>query len=165
VPPIGGDTMFSSQYAAYEALSPGLQETLLGLWADHSSRHVFGVDRGMFNNPDDATQDALHPVVIEHPLSGRPALYVNLGFTLRFHGWTDAESAPLLEWLYRHCAEHRFATRFQWKPGSMAIWDNRAVQHNALNDYHGHRRLMHRITIEGTELSPARPQPRPVLAA
>lgn len=165
VPAVGGDTMFASQYAAYDALSPGMKDMLLELWADHSSRHVFGVERDEFNNPDAATQDALHPVVIEHPLSGRPALYVNLGFTLRFHGWTDAESAPLLDWLYRHCAADEFTTRFQWRPGSMAMWDNRAVQHNALNDYHGHRRLMHRITIEGTPIAPARPQPRPQLAA
>lgn len=162
VPPLGGDTLFASQYAAFDALSPGMRETLLDLWADHSSRHVFGVNRnGLFNNEDAATQDAVHPVVIEHPLSGRPALYVNLGFTLRFHGWTDAESKPLLDWLYTHCAQEQFTTRFRWEPGSLAVWDNRAVQHNALNDYHGHRRLMHRITVEGTDVKPARPQPRP----
>ncbi|MEM8924845.1 MAG: TauD/TfdA family dioxygenase [Actinomycetota bacterium] len=162
VPPIGGDTMFASQYAAYDALSPAMQDTLLELWADHSSRHVFGAGgAGRQNNPEAATQDALHPVVIEHPLSGRPALYVNLAFTLRFHGWTDGESAPLLQWLYGHCARPEFTTRFSWRPGSLAVWDNRAVQHNALNDYHGHRRLMHRITIEGTEVGPARPKARP----
>lgn len=164
-PPLGGDTMFASQYAAYDALSPALQDMLLGLWADHSSRHIFGVDRGLFNNTEAATQDAVHPVVVKHPLSGRPALYVNLAFTLRFHGWTDQESAPLLNYLYEHAARPEFTTRFEWRPGSMAIWDNRAVQHNALNDYHGHRRLMHRITIEGAEVGPAREQPRPEPAA
>ena len=168
VPAVGGDTLFASQYAAYDALSDAMKETLLDLWADHSSRHVFGQHadvNGLFNNPGAATQDALHPVVIEHPLSGRPALYVNLGFTLRFHGWTDQESAPLLQWLYQHCQRPEFTTRFSWRPGSMAVWDNRAVQHNALNDYHGQRRLMHRITIEGCEIAPARTQARPALAA
>ena len=164
-PPIGGDTMFASQYAAFEALSPGMKETLLDLWADHSSRHIFGVAREQFNNTEAATQDALHPAVIEHPLSGRPALYVNLAFTLRFHGWTDRESKPLLDYLYDHAARPEFTTRFEWRPGSMAVWDNRAVQHNALNDYHGHRRLMHRITIEGSAVGPARPQARPELAS
>ena len=157
--------MFASQYAAFEALSPGMKETLLDLWADHSSRHIFGVAREQFNNTEAATQDALHPAVIEHPLSGRPALYVNLAFTLRFHGWTDRESKPLLDYLYDHAARPEFTTRFEWRPGSMAVWDNRAVQHNALNDYHGHRRLMHRITIEGSAVGPARPQARPEFAS
>ncbi|MEM7091442.1 MAG: TauD/TfdA family dioxygenase [Actinomycetota bacterium] len=161
VPPIGGDTLFASQYAAFDALSASLQDTLRDLWADHSSRLAFGAPSDRFNNAENATQDSLHPVVIEHPLSGRPALYVNLAFTLRFHGWSDAESKPLLHYLYDHASRPEFTTRFEWEPGSMAIWDNRAVQHNALNDYHGHRRLMHRITIEGTEVAPARPQPRP----
>lgn len=158
VPPVGGDTLFASQYAAFDALTDGMKETLLNLWADHSSRHVFGDDadnNGLYNNPGAATQDAVHPVVIEHPLSGRPALYVNVGFTLRFHGWSDRESAPLLNWLYEHCGREEFTTRFKWRPGSMAVWDNRAVQHYALNDYFGHRRLMHRITIEGTKIEPA----------
>jgi len=164
VPPVGGDTMFASQYTAFERLTPALQDTLLNLWADHSSRHVFGqasAYQEKFNNAEAATQDSVHPVVIEHPLSGRPALYVNLAFTLRFHGWLDHESAPLLQFLYRHAARPDYTTRFEWRPGSMAIWDNRAVQHNALNDYHGHRRLMHRITVEGGPIEPARPQPRP----
>lgn len=165
VPPIGGDTMFASQYTAFERLTPAMQDTLLNLWADHSSRHVFGeasAYKEKFNNASAATQDAVHPVVIEHPLSGRPALYVNLAFTLRFHGWTDQESAPLLNFLYDHAARPDYTTRFEWRPGSMAIWDNRAVQHNALNDYHGHRRLMHRITIEGGPIEPARALTRPV---
>ena len=158
VPPVGGDTLFASQYAAFDALTDGMKETLLNLRADHSSRHVFGDDgdnNGLYNNPGAATQDAVHPVVIEHPLSGRPALYVNVGFTLRFHGWSDHESVPLLNWLYQHCGRAEFTCRFSWQPGSMAMWDNRAVQHYALNDYFGHRRVMHRITIDGTEIGPA----------
>ena len=112
VPPSGGDTLFASMYAAYDALSDGLKRTLEGLRALHSSRHVFGANsrrpgndlQGRVGNPELATQDAVHPVVIRHPGSGRKALYVNPGFTLRFEGWTDEESRPLLEFLYRHAA-------------------------------------------------------------
>lgn len=91
----------------------------------------------------------MHPVVIRHPISGKRALYVNPGFTLRFEGWTDEESKPLLETLYAHAARQEFTYRFQWSKGSVAFWDNRATWHMALNDYHGERRLMHRITVEG----------------
>lgn len=163
VPEIGGDTLFSSMYAAFEGLSEGLKSTLLGMKAFHSSRHSFGAlaylpdaDRAGFGdrlgNPDAATQDALHPVIIRHPLSGRPALYVNHDFTYNFEGWTKDESQPLLDFLYDHASKLEYTCRFKWEQGSMAIWDNRAVHHKALNDYHGHRRLMHRITIEGVPL-------------
>lgn len=156
VPPWGGDTMFASMYAAYDALSDGLKQTLSGLRAVHSSRHVFGIERpamqGRIGNPELATQDAIHPVVITHPDSGRPALYVNPGFTLRFDGWTAEESQPLLRFLYQHAARPEFTCRLQWQTGSLAFWDNRSTWHYALNDYQGQRRLMHRITIEGGPL-------------
>lgn len=156
VPPTGGDTLFSGMYAAHDALSEGLKRTLSGLRAVHSSRHVFGKDRpamkGRIGNPELATQDAVHPAVITHPESGRKALFVNPGFTLRFEDWTDEESRPLLETLYRHAARPEFTCRLQWRNGSLAFWDNRATWHYALNDYHGQRRLMHRITIEGGPL-------------
>jgi len=158
-PRIGGDTLFASMYAAYEALSDGLKETLAGMKAVHSSRHVFGKGarykargedlNGRLGNEELATQDAVHPVVIRHPISGKQALYVNPGFTIRFDGWTAEESKPLLDTLYAHAARPEFAYRFQWAPGSVAFWDNRATWHMALNDYHGERRLMHRITVEG----------------
>lgn len=159
-PPSGGDTLFASMANAYDALSDGMKEALERLNAVHSSRHVFGAAmatrandlEGRLGNPDAAKQDAVHPVVIKHPLSGRKALYVNPGFTLRFDGWTDQESAPLLSFLYQHASRPEFTIRFKWQPGSMAFWDNRATWHYALNDYHGHRRLMHRVTIEGCEL-------------
>lgn len=164
LPDLGGDTLFASMYAAYDALSDGLKETLLRLRAVHSSRHVFGAagayrtaGADMFTNQDQATQDAIHPVVIAHPISGRPALYVNRAFTIGFEGWTPEESQPLLEYLYQHAARNEFTCRFHWEPGSVAMWDNRAVHHNALNDYHGHRRLMHRITIEGVPLDAFEP--------
>jgi len=164
VPDVGGDTLFSSMYAAYESLSDGLRQMLGGMHAVHSSRHVFGKEayvdahmdelNGRLGNADKAKQDAMHPVIIRHPLSGRPALYVNGDFTVKFEGWTKEESQPLLEYLYAQARQNEFTCRFKWRKGSMAIWDNRATHHCALNDYHGQHRLMHRITIEGVKLEP-----------
>ena len=161
VPKNGGDTMFSSMYYAYETLSDGFKQTLTGLNARHSSRHVFGGARaqrdddtvGRIKNAEAANQDAIHPVIITHPETGRKALYVNPVFTLGFEGWTDAESKPLLEYLYLHASRPEFTCRFKWRAGSIAFWDNRATWHLAINDYHGERRLMHRITIEGKKLN------------
>ena len=109
----------------------------------------------MFGNADQATQDAVHPVVIRHPLSGREILYVNPGFTTHIEGWTVQESAPLLRFLYGHIARPEHTCRFHWQPGALAFWDNRATWHFAVNDYHGERRLMHRITVEGEALTAA----------
>ena len=165
VPEVGGDTLFASMYAAYDALSDGMKRMLSTMQALHSSRHAFGeqayagVDLddlgGRLGNTEAATQDAIHPVIIKHPLSGRPALYVNGDFTVKFDGWTLEESQPLLDFLYAHARQNEFTCRFHWRPGSMAIWDNRATHHCALNDYHGERRLMHRVTIDGVELEAA----------
>jgi len=164
VPSLGGDTLFSSMYAAYEALSDGMKKMLAGLRAEHSSRQSFGEQAyvgkdmedvgGRLGNIEAATQDAVHPVIIRHPLSGRPALYVNGEFTVKFEGWTRAESQPLLDFLYQHARLNEFTCRFHWLKGSMAIWDNRATHHCAMNDYQGELRLMHRITIEGEALAP-----------
>jgi taurine dioxygenase len=166
VPKLGGDTLFSSMYAAYDHLSDGMKKTLLGMRAEHSSRHVFGetayVDADLedindrLGNKAKATQDAIHPVIIKHPLSGKPALYVNGDFTVKFEGWSQPESQPLLDYLYQHASQNEFTCRFQWQKGSIAIWDNRATQHCALNDYQGESRLMHRITIDGEALHPVR---------
>ncbi len=161
VPEVGGDTLFASMYSAFESLSAGLKQTLEGLKAWHSSRHAFGASAqdlesrrdGRVGNPELAAQDALHPVVIRHPETGRQALYVNPGFTLRFDGWSEAESKPLLDYLYEHAARPEHTCRFRWRPGSVAFWDNRATWHRAMNDYHGQRRLMHRITLEGVPLA------------
>ena len=163
LPQSGGDTCFASMYRACEGLSEGLRSTLLGLRAVHSARHVFGSSRdydreaetgGRLGNASaaDALEDAVHPVIIEHPLSGKPALYVNPQFTVRFEGWTREESLPLLEYLYEHATRDEYVTRFHWEPGSIAFWDNRATWHRALNDYHGQRRVMHRITLDGCSL-------------
>ncbi len=167
LPPSGGDTAFASMYAAYDALSDGLKKTLRGLRAVHSAKHVFGPRAGYqqqgeelggrIGNPDATTRldDPVHPVIIRHPLSGRPALYVNAAFTLRFEGWTAEESRPLLEFLYAHAVNAANVHRFQWQRGSIALWDNRATWHLAYNDYQGMRREMHRITIEGCALAAA----------
>jgi len=156
IPPLGGDTLFASTCAAYDALSDGMKAMLGSLCAVHSSRHVFGASAnrpadlaGRLGNQEAATQDAVHPVVITHPRSGRRSLFVNPGFTVRFQDWTIEESAPLLQYLYRHVARPEFTYRFHWAPGSLAFWDNRATWHYALNGYHGSRRLLHRITLEG----------------
>jgi taurine dioxygenase len=164
VPDIGGDTLFASMHAAYESLSEGLKETLESLNAVHSSRHVFGKPRAKSNgkadnrigNPELAQQDALHPVVIKHPDTGRKALYVNSNFTVRIDGWTEQESKGLLDFLYTHAANPEFTCRFRWEKGSIAMWDNRSTWHRALNDYAGHLRYMHRITLEGVPLSGTR---------
>ena len=162
-PSVGGDTAFASQAAAYAALSDGMKSMLRGLSAWHSSRHAFGYSQadgeahkdGRLGNEAAATQDALHPVVIVHPLSGKSCLYVNADFTTHFDGWTREESQPLLNQLYAHCSRADFTCRIRWRPGTLGIWDNRATQHMAINDYTGERRLMHRITIEGVPLQQA----------
>lgn len=162
-PATGGDTMFVSMAAAWDGLSEGLKSVLKGLKAWHSSRHVFGAAAaggesrrdGRIGNAERAEQDALHPVVIRHPLSGREGLYVNPQFTTHIDGWTAGESAALLGFLYEHCGKPEYACRVRWSPGTVTMWDNRATWHKAVNDYHGQRRLMHRVTVEGVALEGA----------
>lgn len=158
IPEFGGDTLFVSMAAAFDALSDGLKHTLRGLRAIHSNAHVFGPlaresgrtnDNGMVNL-ERATDTASHPMVFRHPESGREVLYVNPAYTTHIEGWTAAESAPLLQYLYQHAQRPEFACRFRWREGSMAFWDNRQCWHYAVNDYHGQRRLMHRIMVAGT---------------
>ena len=156
VPAAGGDTLFANMYLAYEALSPGMQRILAGLRAVNSSRKA-DVTRTREDRMRDSggradarkSYEAEHPVVRTHPETGRKALYVNVAHTMRFAGMTEEESAPLLEYLFRHQVRPEFTCRFRWRPGSLAFWDNRCVQHYPINDYHGHRRLMHRITLAG----------------
>ena len=158
-PPHGGDTLFSGMAAAFEALSPGLQDTLRSLRAVHSADHIYSHD-GIYAQTDQAADlkghdirtRAIHPAVIRHPVTGREILYVNPAFTLYFEGWTREESMPLLGYLYGVGMREEFHCRVQWSPGSLAIWDNRSTWHCAMNDYQGHRRLMHRITISGEPL-------------
>ena len=160
-PSRGGDTLFASMFAAYDSLSEGVKRVLESLQAWHSSRHAFGdttriKSAGLddrYGNPELAQQDSLHPIVIKHPISGRKALYVNPGFTIGVDGWHQNESDALLQMLYQHAARPEHTFRFQWQPGSVAFWDNRASWHYALNDYSGERRIMHRITIDGCALA------------
>jgi taurine dioxygenase len=158
-PPTGGDTLFSSMYAAYDGLSEGLKQTLGGLRAVHSADHIYGPDGAYAATDIGATlkgqeikTGAVHPVVITHPDSGRKALYVNPAFTLRFEGWTREESMTLLGYLYAQAMRPEITCTLKWRPGSIAVWDNRSTWHFAKNDYHGERRLMHRITVAGTAL-------------
>jgi len=150
IPPYGGDTLFASQYSAYEALSEGMKRLLDGLIATNSSSKA-DVTRTREDRVKEYSRhyEAEHPVVRTHPETGRKALYVNFGHTVRFRGMTEQESAPLLEFLFRHQVKPEFTCRFQWEVGSLAFWDNRCTQHNPVNDYHGHRRVMHRITLAG----------------
>jgi taurine dioxygenase len=155
VPPVGGDTLFANQYLAYEALSEGMKKLLDGLCAVNSSAKASTTrtreDRIKSDPSRRANDDfvAEHPVVRTHPETGRKALYVNVGHTLRFSGMTEEESVPLLDYLFRHQTRPEFTCRFAWRAGSLAFWDNRAAQHNPINDYHGYRRVMHRITLAG----------------
>ena len=158
LPQKGGDTLFADMYAAYEALDDETKAQIADLKAIHSNSHVFG-SKSYYDNPeraefanDDAVSKAVHPVVITHPLSGRKALYVNPGFTTRLDGKSPEESRPLLHRLFAHAMKPQFTTRFRWRKGSIAFWDNRATWHFALNDYHGEERLMHRITVAGVAL-------------
>jgi taurine dioxygenase len=153
VPPYGGDTLFANQYLAYETLSEGLRQALGALT---------GINSSLKADASKTREDALraagvenkalqgeHPVVRTHPETGRKALYVNVGHTARFKGWTEEESAPLLEYLFAHQVRPELTCRFRWEPGSLAFWDNRCAQHNPVNDYHGYRRVMHRVTLAG----------------
>lgn len=150
VPPYGGDTEFASQYLAYEALSDGMKRLLEGMVAVNASSKA-DVTRTREDRVKEYPEhyEAEHPVVRTHPETGRKALYVNCGHTVRFGSMTEAESAPLLEFLFRHQVKPEFTCRFQWQVASLAFWDNRCTQHNPINDYHGHRRVMHRITLAG----------------
>jgi taurine dioxygenase len=155
VPPVGGDTLFANMYLACETLSEGLRAMLDGLTAINSSAKA-DVTRTREDRVRSAPKEgaervleAEHPVLRTHPETERKALYVNVAHTQRFGGMSEAESAPLLGYLCRHLTRPEFTCRFRWRPGSLAFWDNRAAQHNPINDYHGYRRVMHRVTLAG----------------
>jgi len=155
LPPYGGDTLFANTYLAYETLSDGMKRLLDGLIAINSSVKADASrtreDRMKQSVKPDAKQEyvAEHPVVCTHPETGRKALYINGGHTVRFKDMTEAESAPILKFLFQHIVRPEFTCRFRWEVGSLALWDNRCTQHNPVNDYHGFRRVMHRITLAG----------------
>ena len=160
LPKTGGDTLFAGMAAAYETLDDATKTEIEGLKATHSSRHIFGAESSYakevgdrYGNAEAATQDAVHPIVLPHPETGRKGLYVNAGFTTGVVGMDEDAGKALLQKLYAHCMQPQFHYRFNWKPGSIAMWDNRSTWHWALNDYQGMRREMHRITLRGVPLA------------
>lgn len=155
-PAAGGDTIFACQYAAHDALSAGMQRILSGLKGVSSSaknasalRATHLATGSMQGTEKDDIMRAAHPVVRAHPVTGRLALYVNASHTVAFEGMTEAESAPILDYLFHHQIRAEFTARVRWRPGTLVIWDNRSSQHCAINDYDGHRREMWRITLSG----------------
>ena len=155
LPPFGGDTLFANQYLAFESLSPTMQRTLEGLRSISSSNRA-DVTRTREDRVRDAgtakakeAMTAEHPVVRTHPETGRKSLFISTAHTERFAGMTVEESAGLLAFLFQHQVRPEFTCRFRWQPGSIAFWDNRCTLHNPINDYDGHRRLLHRITLAG----------------
>lgn len=160
VPEYGGDTLWASMYQAYDALSDGMKQMLDGMVAVHSAAKVYGPDQysgdhrtGKTSMKMDQTWEATgtveHPVVRTHPETGRKGLYVDRGYTRHFKDMTVEESRPLLEYLFDHAVQPQFTCRWRWRENDVAFWDNRCTQHNPMNDYHGHRRLMWRVTVNG----------------
>jgi taurine dioxygenase len=151
VPPAGGDTLFANLYLAYDALSDGMKAMLaelntVNLYDKKKTRPAAMVPSA----PDEAPEPAEHPLVRQHPETGRKALYIsNSSITRSIAGMTEEESRPLLDYLMTHATRPEFTCRFRWAVGALAIWDNRRVLHNPINDYYGYRRVMHRITVEG----------------
>ena len=156
IPQFGGDTLFASQAAAYDALSDGLKATLETLNAVHSASKEYSPQGHSARKrtsmqvaeADGYVGEYVHPMVLTHPETGRKALYVNPAFTLRIDGWKTRESQALLGYLFEHCRYEAFTCRFAWAKGSVAFWDNRSVWHFALNDYPGQRRHMRRVTVD-----------------
>ncbi len=154
VPPRGGDTLFANMYLAYESLSEGMKRLIAPLKAVNASSKADVTrtreDRIKTDGADAKREYiAAHPVVRTHPETGRKALYVNIAHTVRIEGMSEEESAPLLNYLFQQQVRPEFTCRFAWRVGSIALWDNRCAQHNPVNDYHGYRRVMHRITLAG----------------
>ena len=156
-PSHGGDTLFANTTAAYDALSEGLRKVLDPLIGVNSAELKYGGGRsamhkkigGMKVHDTDSADQYVseHPVVRTHPDTGRKALYASRSHTTHFKGMTEEESAPLLGFLYSHQTRPEFTCRVRWAPGTLTVWDNRCTQHNAVNDYHGQRRRMRRLTV------------------
>ena len=161
LPDVGGDTLWSSQYAAYNALSDGFRRLLDPLRAVHtgwphgangpSPDEPVSRSIGMVRNDPSADREVVHPVVRVHPVTGRKALFVNPVYTQQFEGMTQEESRPLLQYLFDQTSKAEFTCRLRWAPGTLAVWDNRCLLHLAINDYDGSRRLLHRTTVAGDQ--------------
>lgn len=159
LPQTGGDTIFAGMHAAYEALDDDLKAQIAGLKAIHGNAHIFGAkaehrhaigDR--FITTETANQQAIHPIALKHPETGKIGIFVNPAFTTGIVDMGQDQADELLQKLYDHCKKPEFQYRFRWQPGALAMWDNRSTWHYAMNDYHGQRRYLNRITIEGVAL-------------
>lgn len=151
LPPCGGDTLFSNQYAAYDDLSPAMKKFVEGLAASHESEHIYRgryADRGV-NDAGRSFPKCEHPIVRTHPETGRRALFVNRIFTRRIVGLEPAESDALLRFLLEHAEKPDYQVRLRWRRNDVALWDNRCTQHMAIWDYWPHERKGHRVTIQG----------------
>ncbi len=159
IPPIGGDTIFANQYMAYDLLSDGMKKILDGMVCIHTAKQAYdpirlahkyrGETNMKYKYSEAVDKEVEHPVVRTHPETGRKSLFVNKMFTTRFKGMKPEESMPILEYLSQHAIRPEFQCRFQWTPNAVAFWDNRCTMHYAMNDYYAHRRVMHRVTVEG----------------
>jgi len=155
LPPYGGDTLFANCYLAYETLSDGMKamlDPLTGVYSSHKGRVVDTRAPRAGDSPKEnasVARVAEHPVIRVHPETGRKALYISFAHTTCFKGWTEAESKPVLDYLFEHQTRPEFTCRFRWDVGSVALWDNRCALHNPINDYHGHKRVLHRVTFAG----------------
>jgi taurine dioxygenase len=155
IPPYGGDTLWASASAAFEALSEPMQKMLEGLYAVHDVRHGFQQSLAEPGGPErlapaiEANPPVKHPLVRTHPETGRRAIFVNRLFTTHIEGLTAAESRSVLAFLHQHVVTEEFTVRLSWKPGTVAIWDNRGTQHKPVNDFFPMHRKMHRVTIAG----------------
>jgi len=157
LPAVGGDTAFASLSAAYDDLSDGLKAQLETMRTEHNNERVITAMSRLpqYANANLKVVKAAHPAVIRHPITGRKSLFVNRGYTTHFEGWTREESEPLLRYLFHRCERPEYQVRLKWRPGTVAFWDNLQVLHYAVNDYHGQRRVMQRISVAGIPLDQA----------
>ena len=165
LPSFGGDTMFAHLSAAHDALSPGFRDTLETLSTVHIKTHAYGISGKPAPGVSPAHYaemrekfagiEATHPIIARHPETGRKVLYLSPIYSDRFSGWTREESLPLIKYLTGVMTQPEHTCRFRWEEGSLAMWDNRAVLHYALDDYPGQRRVMHRLTVSGPWLEPS----------
>jgi len=156
-PSHGGDTLFASTRAAYDALSGGMRKMVDSLIGVNSAGLKYGGGRSQMHSKignmkvhdtEKAEEyESEHPVARTHPETGKKALYVSRSHTIRFRDMTEEESRPIVEWLQSHITRPEFTCRVRWEPGTLTVWDNRCTVHNAVNDYHGQRRRMRRLTV------------------
>jgi taurine dioxygenase len=162
VPKVGGDTLFADATAAYSQLSHALREMLESQKGIFSPKLVHGA-KGDYKtavagknlgsayggDAEFAESEVEHPIIRTHAETGNKSIYCSIPHTINIKGWTRQESLAIFKFLTQHLTQEQYVTRFQWTKGTLAMWDNRCVFHNALNDYQGHRRHMHRVIVKG----------------